>query len=279
MGLFGDALGLAKDVGDSVVSDGVHLAEDGYRLATDSHYREQAWNSAVSDAKAAANSAASAVRTADAAKEQLGSGIDSGEKYLEKKIDEGRSWLRENGGAVGQATSDDIGLVEGGAVSVYDAGKGLVQLENGVQSLTSPMEWLANPSANVARVKSVVNSAETLGRIGNLTQPASWIADPQGNAQLTGALWHGAATGFKNDPAKFVGNAIGTIGTLFIPGADGAGAVNDAARVTELAMDGGKAATITGEASKAAAIAQDAGRVAGVSEDAGGAASAASRRE
>jgi hypothetical protein len=72
-GLLGSVLGSVKhglsDIGGLVrgfghgASDSLkatvnglgHLAEDGYKVATDSHYREQAWNSALSDAKAAKN--------------------------------------------------------------------------------------------------------------------------------------------------------------------------------------------------------------------------------
>ncbi len=267
MSLLGDVLGFAKGVGDSAwdamkgtATGGAHLAEDAYKLATDSHDREQAWNSAVNQVKAAANSVATGVRTVDAAKEQW---INAGEKYLEKKVDDGRAWLRANGGGVGQAVSDQIGFDEGVAGSVFDAGKGLVQLADGVQSLTNPIEWAANPEANVARIKSTVNTVETLGKLASLADPASWMTNSQGNARLAGALWNSAATSFKNDPAKFTGNAVGTIATLFIPGADGAGAVADAAKVTELTTDVGKATAITNDVSKVTTITGDATKVAG----------------
>jgi hypothetical protein len=48
------------------------LAEDGYKLATDSHYREQVWNSAVNDAKAAANFAQTAVTDPGKAADEIG---------------------------------------------------------------------------------------------------------------------------------------------------------------------------------------------------------------
>jgi hypothetical protein len=51
----------ARDGLKGTVSGLGHLAEDGYMLATDSHYRERAWNSALSDAKAAKNFAVTAV--------------------------------------------------------------------------------------------------------------------------------------------------------------------------------------------------------------------------
>jgi hypothetical protein len=282
MSVFGDALGFVKGVGESgwdamkgMATGGARLADDGYKLATDSHYREQAWNSAFNDAKTAANFARTAVRTADATKEQFGSWIDSGEKYVEKNIDEGRAWLRQNGGVAGRAASDWIGFQEGVGISVYDVGKGVVQLADGAQSLTNPIEWAANPSADVGRFKSAVNTVETLGKMASLADPTSWMTDPQGNVRLAGALWNSAAKSYENDPAEFTGNVAGTIGTLFIPGADGAGAVADAAKVTELATDASKAAATTGDVGKATAIMQDARRAAAVSEDAAEAIAAA----
>jgi hypothetical protein len=50
----------------------VHLTKDGYKLATDSHYREQVWNSAVNDAKAAANFTAAAVADPGEAADEIG---------------------------------------------------------------------------------------------------------------------------------------------------------------------------------------------------------------
>jgi DNA/RNA non-specific endonuclease len=71
--------GFAKGVGEGAW-DGVkgtvvgvgHLAEDGYKLATDGHYREQVWNSALSDARAAANFAATAVTDPGKAADEIG---------------------------------------------------------------------------------------------------------------------------------------------------------------------------------------------------------------
>jgi hypothetical protein len=213
---------------------------------------EDGWKSAVNDAEAAANFAATVVRTVDGAEEQVGSGIDSGETYLENKVDEGRAWLRQHGGVAGQGVSGTIGFAEGVGVSVYEAGKGLVQLADGVGSLANPIEWAANPSANIARVKSMVDTVETLRKIARLASPESWAVDPKGNARMVGALWHSAATSFDKDPAKFIGDAAGTIGMLFIPGADAAGVAGDAARGTELATDVGEAATTAGDAGNAA---------------------------
>jgi endonuclease G, mitochondrial len=243
----------------------VHGAEDGAKAVASGV--EGNWKSAFNDAKAAAGVLGTGVRSLDAAQEQLGSWIDSGEKDLTNRIDEGRAWLRQHGGVVGQMASDQIGFAEGVGESLYGAGKGLVQLANTAGSLASPIEWAANPSANIARLKSTVNTVETLGRISNLANATSWMTDPQGNEQLAGALWHSAAKSFEKDPAEFIGNAAGTVGTMFIPGADAAGAAGDAARVTELATDASKVATITGDASKAAAVTQDASKAAAITGD------------
>jgi endonuclease G, mitochondrial len=243
----------------------VHGAEDGAKAVASGV--EGNWKSAFNDAKAAAGVLGTGVRSLDAAQEQLGSWIDSGEKDLTNRIDEGRAWLRQHGGVVGQMASDQIGFAEGVGESLYGAGKGLVQLANTAGSLASPIEWAANPSANIARLKSTVNTVETLGRISNLANATSWMTDPQGNEQLAGALWHSAAKSFEKDPAEFIGNAAGTVGTMFIPGADAAGAAGDAARVTELATDASKVATITGDVSKAAAVTQDASKAAAITGD------------
>jgi len=259
-------VGFLDNVG-GFFKDAGHAAGDGYKAAGD------AWNTAVEDAKASANVVGTAVRDADAKKEQIGSWIDSKEQQLEHKADEGRALLRQNGGVAGQIASDQIGLVEGVGTSLYGAGKGLVQLADGVQSLTNPLEWVANPGANIARLKSGVQTVETLGKIANLAQPASWIADPKGNAQLAGALWHSAATSFNNDPAKFIGNAAGTVAMFFIPGADGAAVAGDAGRAVTVLNDVDKVAEVSklADVANTADAANAAGRLGGLAEDAGAA--------
>jgi hypothetical protein len=232
---------LLKQAGDGIG----HAAENASKAASD------AWNTAVEDAKAGANAVATVVRDVDAKKQQIGAWIDSKEQQLEHKVDEGRAWLRENGGVAGKLASDQIGLVEGVGTSLYDAGKGIVKLADGVNSLTNPLEWAANPGANVARLKSAGEAVESLGKIANLTQPTSWIADPKGNARLAGALWDSAATSFNKDPAKFVGNAAGTIGLFFVPGGEAA-AVGDVGKAAAITGDIGRATAITGDVGKAA---------------------------
>jgi hypothetical protein len=258
MGLLDNVGGLLKQAGDGIG----HAAENASKAASD------AWNTAVEDAKAGANAVATVVRDVDAKKQQIGAWIDSKEQQLEHKVDEGRAWLRENGGVAGKLASDQIGLVEGVGTSLYDAGKGIVKLADGVNSLTNPLEWAANPGANVARLKSAGEAVESLGKIANLTQPTSWIADPKGNARLAGALWDSAATSFNKDPAKFVGNAAGTIGLFFVPGGEAA-AVGDVGKAAAITGDIGRATAITGDVGKAAAITGDVGKAAAVTGDVG----------
>jgi hypothetical protein len=53
------------------------------------------------------DAAQTSVRDPDAAKEQLGQSIDSTEKFLENKVDDGRAWLRQHGGQAGQGIPDN----------------------------------------------------------------------------------------------------------------------------------------------------------------------------
>jgi hypothetical protein len=258
MGLLDNVGGLLKQAGDGIG----RAAESTSKAASD------AWNTAVEDAKAGANAVVTIVRDVDAKKQQIGAWIDSKEQQLEHKVDDGRAWLREHGGVAGKLASDQIGLVEGVGTSLYDAGKGIVKLADGVNSLTNPLEWAANPGANVARLKSAGEAVESLGKIANLTQPTSWIADPKGNARLAGALWDSAATSFNKDPAKFIGNAAGTVGLFFVPGGEGA-AVGDVGRAAAITGDVGKAAAITGDVGKATGVTGDVGRATAVAEDTG----------
>jgi hypothetical protein len=258
MGLLDNVGGILKQAGDGIAS----AAEKTSKVASD------AFNTAVEEAKAGANAVATTVRDADAKKQQIGAWIDAKEQQLEHKVDEGRAWLRENGGVAGKFASAQIGLVEGVGTSLYGAGKGIVQLADGVTSLTNPLEWAANPGANVARLKSAGETVESLGKIANLAQPTSWLADPKGNAQLAGKLWDSAATSFNKDPAKFIGNAAGTVGLFFVPGGEGA-AVGDVGRAAAITGDVGKAAAITGDVGKATAITGDVGKAAAITGDVG----------
>jgi predicted nucleic acid-binding protein len=251
-GLLGSIGGFFKHVGSDVVHDGQHLR-----------------NTAVNGAKAGAHAVATAVRSSDAANAKAMSWLDSGEQFVEGKIDQGRSWLRQHGGVAGQVASDYIGFTEGADKALFDTAKGVVQLANNVQALGNPLEWAANPGANIARVKAGVQAVEGLGKLANLTQPASWIMDPQGNERMVSALWQSAKTNFEADPSKATGYVAGTIATFFIPGGGEAAAAGDAAKVAEVGADAAKAADVA-DAANVAADVGDAGKLA----DAGGAADA-----
>jgi len=272
MGLLDSVGGFIKDAGSGIA----HAAESGVKAAGD------AFDTAIEDAKAAAHTIGNVVREVDAAKEKVGAWIDQKEQQIEHKVDDGRAWLREHGGVAGKVASDQIGLVEGVGTSLYGAGKGIVQLADGVSSLTNPLEWAANPDANIARLKSGAQTVETLGKIANLAQPTSWIADPKGNAQLAGALWHSASTSFNEDPAKFIGNAVGTVGTFFIPGGGEAAVAGDVGRAAAVMNDVGKVADVAkiadvGKVADVANTANTAGRLGGLAEDVGAASRVAAR--
>ena len=102
MGIIDNVGGLFKAAGNGIT----HAAEKTSKAASD------AWNTAVEEANAGANVVTTAVRDADAKKEQIGAWIDSKEQQLEHTVDEGRAWLRQNGGVAGQVASAQIGLAE-----------------------------------------------------------------------------------------------------------------------------------------------------------------------
>jgi hypothetical protein len=161
-----------------------HAAENTSKAASD------AWNTAVEDAKCGCECRRH-FRPRRRCEKTADRGVDRFERSSSSSTRSTKAapGLRQNGGVAGQVASAQIGLVEGVATSVYGAGKGLVQLADGVTSLTNPLEWAANPDANIARLKSAGQTVESLGKIANLAQPTSWITDPKGNAQLAGALW------------------------------------------------------------------------------------------
>jgi hypothetical protein len=236
------------------------------------HDTEHLWNTAVKDAKAGAPAVATAVRSNDAANAKAGSWFDKGEQCVEHKIDQGRALLSQHGSVAGKAASDYIGFEEGVGKSLYDTGKGFVQLSNNVQALENPLELAANPGANIARLKAGVQAVEGLGKLANLTQPASWIADPQGNERMVSALSQSAKKNFEADPSEATGYVAGTIATFFIPGGGEAAAAGDVAKAADTGADAGKIA----DAADAANTATGAGRAAG---DAGAAGDADKARD
>lgn len=183
------------------------------------------------------HAAVSVQRGIDTVKNKVGTAIDNGEQWVEHKVDDGRNWLSEHGGVVGKAASAVIGFDEGVLKSVYEAGKGIVEIADGAGDLTNPLEWAANPGANIDRLKSTGAAIEGLGKIAALGIPIMWAVNPEGNAQTASALGHGIASAFEKDPSKAAGVAVGTIATLFIPGGGEAAAAGDVARGANMMRD------------------------------------------
>jgi hypothetical protein len=212
---------------ESVDKDAVH---DGQHL----------WNTAVKDAKAGAQAVATAVRSTDAANAKSGSWFDKEEQYVEHEIDQGRTWLSKHGGVAGKVASNYIGFNEGVAKSLYDTGKGLVQVSNNVQALENPLEWATNPGANIARLKAGAQAVEGLGKLANLTSPTGWIADSQGNERMASALWQSAKKNFEADPSEATGYVVGTVAQFFIPVGGEAAAAGDVTKAAEVGGETGE---------------------------------------
>jgi len=208
----------------------------------------------VHDVEGGVDTVVNAQRNMDAANSKIGGTIDSWVSGAEHTTDNVRAWLRQHGGAAGQVASDAIGFNEGAALSLYGMGKGVVQMADDAMDLDNPVEWMADPQANIDRIKSTVNSGVALGKIAELGDPASWVTNPGGNAKLTSALWNTGVRDFRSDPSEFLGNATATVATLFIPGAGEAGAAADAAKVADTAADITPVVETAEDASKAASL-------------------------
>jgi hypothetical protein len=193
----------------------------------------------------------------------LGNKIESGVKSAESGIDGFRkdvvSFGKEHGGFVGEAlarnVSDGVGLVEGGALALYDMGSGVVKIASGAGHLLNPVDWLTKPSENIGRLEAVGNTVGTLAKLGS---PIGWAMDPEGNAKAAGQLWDGVTKGYQDaakdgDYSKFAGRLVVDVGSFFIgageanaavKGAEGAavaGRVGETAKVVEGVADAGKA--------------------------------------
>jgi len=150
------------------------------------------------------------------------------------------TWVGNNAGST---ASSNIGFTQGAVGSLYDTGKSVLNLAYGASQLTNPWEWAANPQANLDRINTTVSTVETVAKIADLASPTSWAIDPNGNAQLAKALWNSTSTSFQNDPSKFLGNAVVTVGSFFIPGAgeaDAAKVLGGATKATEVVQDASK---------------------------------------
>jgi len=176
-------------------------------------------------------------RTQDANTSTVGGWIDSKVNLAEQWVDSGRTWLSQHGGVPGKIIADQIGFQEGGTISLYGMAKGLVQMGYGAAQLVNPVEWVANPQANVQRLQSTWNAVTSMGKIANLTNPVSWITNGGDNTKLVTALWDSGVKSYQSDPAKFAGNAAVTVGTLFIPGGGEEALASDAAKFSATADD------------------------------------------
>ncbi|MEP7041730.1 MAG: DNA/RNA non-specific endonuclease [Dokdonella sp.] len=236
----------------------------------------------------------------DHAKDWVGGKIDGAVRDGEHAVDSFRHDLvqfgADHGGILGktiaQDVSNDLGVVEGAGLAVYDMGKGVVQLADGAGKLVNPLEWATHGERNLQRLETAGKAAETLA---NLTSPLAWATDTQGNINTAKALWNGVTAGYQDaakqgDWSKFIGRGVVDIGSLFIgageanaalKGAEGASAVaklGDGANALGKVADAGKALDVANDASKvvrggeavadAARVAQD-GEAARAAEGAG----------
>jgi hypothetical protein len=207
--------------------------------------------------KTGVNSVVDGQRAADARLSQIGSAIDSTVQSAQHSVDSARSWLRQNGGGLGQMASDYIGFNEGAALGLYGMGKGIVQMADGASQLVNPGEWLANPQANLGRIQTTANAVVAVGKIADMADPVSWAMHPQDNAKLANALWQSGVKSFQGDPAKFLGNATATVATFFIPGGGEVSAVGDVAKVADTAADLSKVANTANDVTTVVNAAND----------------------
>ncbi len=170
----------------------------------------------------------------DSFEQKAGNTIESWKQGAEKQVDHFRDYLSKNGGTAGKIASTVIGFQEGGANALYDAGKGLVQLADGASKVVNPLEWAANPQANIDRLKTTGNAAWTLTK---LATPVGDIVDPKGKQAALKAIGDSVVDSFKKDPSKAAGYTVGTIATFFVPGGGEASAATDVARAGVVAND------------------------------------------
>ena len=235
-----------------------------------------------------------AVDKVDEVKSQVGSAIDGAVKEGEKHVDQFREGMvdfaEEHGGVVGgtlaKMASNQIGQTEGALLAVYDMGKGVVQLADGVSKVTSPLEWAVHGDRNLKRLETAAAAGTALNNLGN---PAIWITNPQANLNTGKALWDGVTQGYQDaasqgDYSKFAGRLVVDVGSMFIgvgevnagiKGAQGANAVaklGEGASVIAKAGEGAGTVAKLGEGAGAAAKAGDgAGALGKVADDAVGA--------
>lgn len=110
----------------------------------------------------------------DEVKDQVGSAIDGAVQQGEKKLDQFRHDMvdfgEQHGGVVGgtlaKMAADSIGVTEGLGLAIYDMGKGVVQLADGVSKVASPLEWAVHRDRNLQRVEAAAAAGTALSKLG-----------------------------------------------------------------------------------------------------------------
>jgi hypothetical protein len=201
MSLLGDVLGLAKGVAEGAwdgvkgTASGVgHLAEGGYKLATDSHYREQVWNSAIDDANAAANFAATAVTDPGKAADEIGNTASQAWHTLETAYNQAAA-RGQGSELIGQifgqgAVLAGTAFIPGGAEAdaVGDAGRAATLLDEAgsATELVTDASKTARVTGDVSNAVGITQDAdraavfEAPGRMGDVAPtrtPRDGIAD------------------------------------------------------------------------------------------------------
>lgn len=206
----------------------------------------------------------------DDAKNFVGGKIDEAVKTAEDAVDGFRedvvAFGKENGGIVGeiagQYISHQIGATEGLLLGAYDMGKGVVQLADGLNKVTNPLEWVSNPQENFDRVTT---AAQTGVAVGSLFNVPSWVANPQGNANTATALWNGLTQGYQEaaadgDYSKIAGRLTFDVGSMFVGVGEANAVVKGGSTAAHLA-EGLNAADKVADGSRALTALPEAGAV------------------
>ena len=180
MSWLGDVGGFAEGVGEGAwdgvkgMVEGVgHLAQSGYKLATNSQYRKQAWDDAVHDAKAVGNFAATAVTDPGKAATETGHAISGAWHSVQTAYDQAAAHGQGSafvGKLFGQgAVMIGTAFVPGGAEAdvagaLGDAGR--------VAELTGDAGKLADVTGDAGKL------ADTAGDAGKLTTHAEGQIEP-----------------------------------------------------------------------------------------------------
>lgn len=148
MGVLDQVGGFIKGVGEGAyngVAGTVHglgtLASDGYKLATDGQYREQAWNDAVADAQKAANFAGEAVTNPGQAAQDVGNAVQGAYDNFQAAASQAAAQGKSGefyGDLLGQgAVLAGTALIPGGAEAEgLDAAANAGRLAEGATALT-----------------------------------------------------------------------------------------------------------------------------------------------